>query len=189
MRRRELNAVSDQFPLSSRVVRLPKANDTPTDRHDRGEGMAVDTAVCAKGTVRWVGRLRRNSSKLYVGVEWDDASRGKHDGCHEGKRLFRCLAPREAPGGGATPATLVQPHKLRPFAQAPTAAQGGRAKYKDVQHHYGQDDHDGRGVDCVIAYNNLQDTESLTSVTLRSLGIGSIGPGGHDGKHPLAAER
>lgn len=103
MRRRELEAVSDRFPLSSRVVRLPKSSEAAaaSDRH-HDDGNAVDTEVLndgARGTVRWVGRLRRNSSKLYVGVEWDDARRGKHDGCHEGKRLFRCLAPREEAAG------------------------------------------------------------------------------------------
>ena len=25
-----------------------------------------------------------------MGVEWDDASRGKHSGCHEGTQYFTC---------------------------------------------------------------------------------------------------
>ena len=43
MRRRELEAVSDRFPLSSRVVRLPKSSEAAaaSDRH-HDDGTAVD---------------------------------------------------------------------------------------------------------------------------------------------------
>lgn len=38
------------------------------------------------GVVKYIGRVG-NTSGLWVGVDWDDGKRGKHDGSHEGVRL------------------------------------------------------------------------------------------------------
>lgn len=40
------------------------------------------------GTVRFVGELE-NQPGSWVGVEWDDPSRGKHDGSHNGVSYFQ----------------------------------------------------------------------------------------------------
>ena len=58
-----------------------------------------------KGTLLFLGRLQKskNPDAVYAGVAWDDATRGKHDGCHEGTRYFAC-----APGCGS----FVHPEKL-----------------------------------------------------------------------------
>ena len=42
-------------------------------------------------TVRYFGPLP-NTKGDWLGVEWDDPSRGKHDGQHEGRWIFRCLS-------------------------------------------------------------------------------------------------
>lgn len=42
-----------------------------------------------RGTVRYVGRLP-STDGTWLGVEWDDASKGKHDGVHNGVPLFEC---------------------------------------------------------------------------------------------------
>lgn len=42
-----------------------------------------------KATVRYVGPVDGHEG-TWVGVEWDDASRGKHDGSTGGKRYFAC---------------------------------------------------------------------------------------------------
>ncbi|XP_077574377.1 tubulin-specific chaperone E isoform X2 [Stigmatopora nigra] len=34
-----------------------------------------------------------HSTGVWLGVEWDDPSRGKHDGCHQGVRYFACGHP------------------------------------------------------------------------------------------------
>ncbi|KZT02304.1 RNI-like protein [Laetiporus sulphureus 93-53] len=44
------------------------------------------------GTVRFVGAVE-GTSGIWLGIEWDDPSRGKHDGVKDGKRYFTCLVP------------------------------------------------------------------------------------------------
>jgi len=41
------------------------------------------------GTIRFVGDVD-NTSGIWLGVEWDDPRRGKHDGVKDGKRYFTC---------------------------------------------------------------------------------------------------
>ena len=41
-------------------------------------------------TIRFVGPIQGQDGE-WVGIEWDDPSRGKHDGTHDGIRYFRCL--------------------------------------------------------------------------------------------------
>ena len=57
------------------------------------------------GTVRYVGPVAtsKDASASWVGVEWDDATRGKHDGmvtCKDGTsvRHFTCPFPCSRPG-------------------------------------------------------------------------------------------
>ncbi|KAI0723930.1 hypothetical protein C8T65DRAFT_734439 [Cerioporus squamosus] len=44
------------------------------------------------GTVRYVGSVD-GTQGVWLGVEWDDPKRGKHDGVKDGKRYFTCLVP------------------------------------------------------------------------------------------------
>ncbi|KIW67413.1 hypothetical protein PV04_06672 [Phialophora macrospora] len=53
-----------------------------------GQRRSYAGALC---TVRYFGPLP-NAKGDWLGVEWDDPSRGKHDGQHEGRRIFRCLS-------------------------------------------------------------------------------------------------
>ena len=39
------------------------------------------------GTIKYFGKLD-NSDNLWVGVDWDDEKRGKHDGCYKGIRYM-----------------------------------------------------------------------------------------------------
>ena len=58
-------------------------------------------------TVRYVGAVAGTDGE-WVGVEFDTAGRGKHDGMHQGVRYFACSA-----AAGAQAASFVRPHKLR----------------------------------------------------------------------------
>ncbi len=40
-------------------------------------------------TVRYIGQVPPTKGE-WLGVEWDNVSRGKHDGFHEGVRYFTC---------------------------------------------------------------------------------------------------
>ncbi|XP_018426854.1 PREDICTED: tubulin-specific chaperone E [Nanorana parkeri] len=44
------------------------------------------------GTVCYVGSIPPTSG-LWLGIEWDNPLRGKHDGSHEGRRYFTCRHP------------------------------------------------------------------------------------------------
>ncbi|XP_029010054.1 tubulin-specific chaperone E isoform X2 [Betta splendens] len=46
-----------------------------------------------RATVRYVGPVPPTSG-LWLGVEWDDPERGKHNGSHEGVQYFTCRHPK-----------------------------------------------------------------------------------------------
>ncbi|CAK7270207.1 hypothetical protein SEPCBS119000_003970 [Sporothrix epigloea] len=105
-----------------------------------GDRRSYDGALC---TVRYVGEVAGTAAGgLWLGVEWDDATRGKHDGVHKGVRYFSCR-PRTRPPpvvlvGGAphpaltapppsTPASFVRPS--RPFDTPRSFLEAVRQKY------------------------------------------------------------
>jgi tubulin-specific chaperone E len=54
--------------------------------------MRVGSRFCLRGqlgTVRYIGGVDGASGE-WLGVEWDDPQRGKHDGAKDGKRYFSC---------------------------------------------------------------------------------------------------
>ncbi|KAI1488268.1 Thioesterase/thiol ester dehydrase-isomerase [Biscogniauxia mediterranea] len=71
-----------------------------------GDRLSYDGAVC---TVRYIGEVAGTSGS-WLGVEWDDPARGKHDGSHKGVRYFTCRSR------SPTTASFVRP--TRP-AEAP----------------------------------------------------------------------
>lgn len=66
----------------------PTADPTATGvLPDAGTRFALS---CYIGTIRYVGEVD-GTSGIWLGVEWDDRGRGKHDGIKDGKRYFSCL--------------------------------------------------------------------------------------------------
>ena len=51
-----------------------------------GQRLSYDGALC---TVRYIGPVSGTAGD-WLGVEWDDPSRGKHDGSHKDVRYFTC---------------------------------------------------------------------------------------------------
>lgn len=51
-----------------------------------GQRLSYNGVLC---TVRYVGEVS-GTTGTWLGVEWDDPSRGKHDGSHKGTRYFEC---------------------------------------------------------------------------------------------------
>lgn len=41
------------------------------------------------GTIRWIGYVE-NTGREWLGVEWDNETRGRHNGMTGGKRYFHC---------------------------------------------------------------------------------------------------
>ncbi|KAK1755181.1 hypothetical protein QBC47DRAFT_323971 [Echria macrotheca] len=64
-----------------------------------GQRRSYDGALC---TVRYTGEVAGTSGS-WLGVEWDDGSRGKHDGQHNGVRYFSCKSK------SPTAASFVRP--------------------------------------------------------------------------------
>lgn len=48
------------------------------------------------GTVKYIGPVQGRGETVWVGIEWDNPSRGKHDGFLEGVRYFSCVHPTGA---------------------------------------------------------------------------------------------
>ncbi|CBF81726.1 hypothetical protein AN5531.2 [Aspergillus nidulans FGSC A4] len=53
-------------------------------------------------TIRYVGKVDGTSGE-WLGVEWDDPTRGKHSGQHNGVRYFRCLRNHPTAGSFVRP--------------------------------------------------------------------------------------
>ncbi|KAG5939152.1 hypothetical protein E4U59_003294 [Claviceps monticola] len=73
-----------------------------------GQRASYAGALC---TVRYTGPVD-GTAGTWLGVEWDDATRGKHDGSHKGVRYFTCLSK------SPTAASFVRPTRPRDQPQA-----------------------------------------------------------------------
>lgn len=51
-----------------------------------GKRLSIKGERC---TVRYVGEVKGKQGQ-WLGVEWDDPTRGKHSGTHEGFEYFKC---------------------------------------------------------------------------------------------------
>lgn len=68
-------------------------------QHHVGQRISFDGALC---TVRYIGPVAGTTGS-WLGVEWDDPARGKHDGSHKNVRYFTCLSKAH------TAASFVRP--------------------------------------------------------------------------------
>ncbi|KAK0747987.1 hypothetical protein B0T21DRAFT_343701 [Apiosordaria backusii] len=88
-----------------------------------GQRRSYDGALC---TVRYIGEVAGTTGS-WLGVEWDDPSRGKHDGQHKGVRYFTCKS--QAP----TSASFVRP--TRPADPPQTFLSALQCKYAPPEDH------------------------------------------------------
>ncbi|KAK2591777.1 hypothetical protein QQS21_010536 [Conoideocrella luteorostrata] len=72
-----------------------------------GQRVSYGGALC---TVRYVGEVAGTAGS-WLGVEWDDSTRGKHDGSHKGVRYFTCLSK------SSTAASFVRPSRPKDDSQ------------------------------------------------------------------------
>ncbi|KAM0329982.1 hypothetical protein ACHAQA_004151 [Verticillium albo-atrum] len=78
------------------------------ETHHLGQRLSYDGALC---TVHYIGDVA-GTTGTWLGVEWDDPSRGKHDGHHKGTRYFECLSRSR------TAASFVRPSRRVDKAQS-----------------------------------------------------------------------
>ncbi len=77
------------FLLSEHNVRyfeLDMSNDSDGRDHYLGERLSLKGHIL---TIRWIGQVA-DKPGIWLGVEWDEPDRGKHNGTHEGVIYFRC---------------------------------------------------------------------------------------------------
>ncbi|XP_064915794.1 tubulin-specific chaperone E isoform X1 [Columba livia] len=116
-RAQELRAVSGaEFTSARMAARLP------LDALGRRVLCGTDYA-----TVRYVGSVPPTAG-IWLGVEWDDPQRGKHDGTYEGTQYFKCRHPK----GGS----FIRPNKANFGVDFLTAVKDryGLNDHQDVQH-------------------------------------------------------
>jgi tubulin-specific chaperone E len=82
-----------------------------------GKRLSFDGALC---TIRYHGPLAGTKGS-WLGVEWDDTSRGRHDGTHQSQRIFSCLSTSKTAG------SFVRP--TRPSDRPRTFLEALRFKY------------------------------------------------------------
>ncbi|KAJ5133640.1 Leucine-rich repeat typical subtype [Penicillium atrosanguineum] len=70
-----------------------------------GQRRSFDGQLC---TVRYVGSVQGTVGD-WLGVEWDDASRGKHSGEHKGLRYFTCRSKQPTAGSFVRPSRPSEP--------------------------------------------------------------------------------
>ncbi len=56
------------------------------EKESLGQRVSYNGCLC---TVRWRGEIEGLKGQ-WLGVEWDDPFRGKHDGMYAGNRYFAC---------------------------------------------------------------------------------------------------
>ncbi|XP_071512101.1 tubulin-specific chaperone E-like [Diadema antillarum] len=65
------------------------------EKHTSEENVEVGDRILSEGhygTVRYTGKVPPTEGQ-WLGIEWDNSERGKHDGSHNGKRYFQCSSP------------------------------------------------------------------------------------------------
>ncbi|KAL6895809.1 hypothetical protein HDV57DRAFT_480490 [Trichoderma longibrachiatum] len=95
--------------------------------HHIGQRISYDGAAC---TVRFIGGVA-GTTGTWLGVEWDDAARGKHDGSHKGTRYFTCISKSPTAASFVRPTRPADPPQSflsalheRYVADAPGQTQG-----------------------------------------------------------------
>ncbi|KAJ8002234.1 hypothetical protein DPEC_G00177780 [Dallia pectoralis] len=121
-----------------------------------------------RGTVRFVGSVPPTTG-LWLGVEWDNPGRGKHNGSHEGVYYFTCRHPK----GGS----FVRPKKVIFGVDYLTAV---RQRYEiEVQQVLEEECQISTKKVEMVGFEDVskkQKVEKLTEVALRMGNVSSSGP-------------
>ncbi|XP_051967111.1 tubulin-specific chaperone E [Xyrauchen texanus] len=121
-----------------------------------------------RGTVRYVGTVPPTAG-LWLGVEWDNPERGKHDGSHEGVRYFTCRHP--------TGGSFVRPKKASFGVDYLTAL---KQRYEvELEEAIGEEFKFCTKTVMMVGFEAVkqkQRVENLTEIALRSCEVSGPGP-------------
>jgi hypothetical protein len=92
-----------------------------------GKRLSFDAHLCA---VRYHGSIQGTKGE-WLGVEWDDPTRGKHSGEHQGTRYFTCSHP------SPTSASFVRPTRKSDLPR--TFVQALKSKYASEEDEHFED--------------------------------------------------
>ncbi|KAH9870551.1 hypothetical protein IAQ61_006027 [Plenodomus lingam] len=81
-------------------------------------------------TVRYTGPVH-STTGTWLGVEWDDPTRGKHSGSHNGHQYFTCLHPSPTSASFVRPSR--KPDEKRTFVQALKAKYASESDDEDEE--------------------------------------------------------
>jgi hypothetical protein len=87
---------------TQQIIMLQTRNAGPrvtsiTPTYYIGQRVSFESNLC---TIRYIGAVE-GTDREWLGVEWDEPSRGKHDGSHKGKRYFKCMCLSPSSKGSA----------------------------------------------------------------------------------------
>ncbi|KAJ5659779.1 Leucine-rich repeat typical subtype [Penicillium longicatenatum] len=94
---------------------------------DIGQRRSFDGQLC---TIRYVGGVQGTTGD-WLGVEWDDPTRGKHDGKHKGMRYFTCKSKHPTAGSFVRPSRPSEPP--RSFLEALNEKYASEFEHQDAQ--------------------------------------------------------
>ncbi|GFN82844.1 tubulin-specific chaperone e-like [Plakobranchus ocellatus] len=151
-------------------------------RSDGIELLIGDKIFCDqhRATIRFIGEVPPTNG-IWLGVEWDNPTRGKHNGCHEGKQYFQTSHPKSG--------SFIRPNK----------AEGGITAIQAVKDRYGLKQNAGVDSEELFVLDQyLQQTQvemvgarkinllqsqfsKLKSITMFDMQVYSAGPDGELG--------
>ncbi|NXH77691.1 TBCE protein, partial [Hydrobates tethys] len=125
-------------------------------------------------TVRYVGSVPPTAG-IWLGVEWDDPQRGKHDGTYEGTQYFKCRHPR----GGS----FIRPNKANFGVDFLTAVKDryGLNDEQEVQHGtentlvFGKKTVEFVGMDSIAEQQRQVQLNQLVDISVRECAVSHAG--------------
>lgn len=120
-----------------------------------GKRLSYASHLC---TVRYHGPVE-GTTGTWLGVEWDDPTRGKHSGSHQGTQYFTCLNPSPTSGSFIRPAR--KPDPPRSFVKALKAKYASEEEEKEYGEE-GPQDPDVQVVFNLQAPHKQQDRKPVT---------------------------
>lgn len=139
----------------------------------------------AVGTIRFIGALHDQGDEPWVGVQWDDAKRGKHSGTYAGHHYFACSVPNAA--------TIVKHDKIaRDNGGRLTFLQAARRRFDDAADHSHRDRSFavGGGVVHIADEGDVaQKLAALSVLDVSGLGVAVVPSGDDDLTTALTALR